>query len=188
MNSRISDTPTKTALLSAARAYPCTAFWMRTEIRVFPFVYDDIYAADSVNLSEKPLWKVQQGKNWLLLDADGKEIFRHPCSGLQYNAKLGLCSVITENGAGILKISYSKPVSYRRIVTVSTDTTNIRLTLGDTAAFVNAEAKTLIPRRFCATTAHLCRYVFLRNRSVRRSSGRAKRGQLYLSKTARRFA
>ena len=108
-----------------------------------PFVYDDIYAADSVNLSEKPLWKVQQGKNWLLLDADGKEIFRHPCSGLQYNAKLGLCSVITENGAGILKISYSKPVSYRRIVTVSTDTTNIRLTLGDTSAFVNAEAKTL---------------------------------------------
>ncbi len=108
-----------------------------------PFFYDDIYAADSVNLSEKPLWKVQQGKNWLLLDADGKEIFRHPCSGLQYNAKLGLCSVITENGAGILKISYSKPVSYRRIVTVSTDTTNIRLTLGDTAAFVNAEAKTL---------------------------------------------
>lgn len=108
-----------------------------------PFVYDDIYAADSVNLSEKPLWKVQQGKNWLLLDADGKEIFRHPCSGLQYNAKLGLCSVITENGAGILKISYSKPVSYRRIVTVSTDTTNIRLTLGDTAAFVNEETKTL---------------------------------------------
>ena len=108
-----------------------------------PFVYDDIYAADSVNLSEKTLWKVQQGKNWLLLDADGKEIFRHPCSGLQYNAKLGLCSVITENGAGILKISYSKPVSYRRIVTVSTDTTNIRLTLGDTAAFVNAEVKTL---------------------------------------------
>lgn len=108
-----------------------------------PFVYDDIYAADSVNLSEKPLWKVQQGENWLLLDADGKEIFRRPCSDLQYNAKLGLCSVITENGAGILKISYSKPVSYRRIVTVSTDTTNIRLTLGETAAFVNAEVKTL---------------------------------------------
>ena len=108
-----------------------------------PFVYDDIYAADSVNLSEKPLWKVQQGENWQLLDVDGKEIFRRPCSGLQYNAKLGLCSVITENGAGILKISYSKPVSYRRIVTVSTDTTNIRLTLGETAAFVNAEIKTL---------------------------------------------
>lgn len=108
-----------------------------------PFVYDDIYAADSVNLSEKPLWKVQQGKNWLLLDADGKEIFRHPCSGLQYNAKLGLCSVITENGAGILKISYSKPVSYRRIVTVSTDTASVRLTLGDTLAFVNEETKKL---------------------------------------------
>lgn len=108
-----------------------------------PYVYDDIYAADSVNLSEKPLWKVQQGENWLLLDADGKEIFRRPCSDLQYNAKLGLCSVITENGAGILKISYSKPVSYRRIVTVSTDTSNVRLTLGDTSAFVNAEAKTL---------------------------------------------
>lgn len=108
-----------------------------------PFVYDDIYAADSVNLSEKPLWKVQQGENWLLLDADGKEIFRRPCSDLQYNAKLGLCSVITENGAGILKISYSKPVSYRRIVTVSTDTTNIRLTLGDVSALVNAETKTL---------------------------------------------
>lgn len=108
-----------------------------------PFVYDDIYAADSVNLSEKPLWKVQQGKNWLLLDADGKEIFRHPCSGLQYNAKLGLCSVITENGAGILKISYVKPVLYRRVVTVSTDTASVRLTLGDTLAFVNEETKTL---------------------------------------------
>ena len=108
-----------------------------------PFVYDDIYAADSVNLSEKPLWTVQQGENWLLLDADGKEIFRRPCSGLQYNAKLGLCSVVTENGAGVLKISYSKPVSYRRIVTVSTDTTNIRLTLGDTATLVNDAIKTL---------------------------------------------
>lgn len=108
-----------------------------------PFVYDDIYAADSVNLSEKPLWKVQQGKNWLLLDADGKEVFRQSGIDLQYNTKLGLCSVIAENGAGILKISYVKPVLYRRVVTVSTDTASVRLTLGDTSAFVNAEVKTL---------------------------------------------
>ena len=42
-----------------------------------------------------------------------------------------------------MKISYSKPVSYRRIVTVSTDTASVRLTLGDTLAFVNEETKKL---------------------------------------------
>ena len=108
-----------------------------------PFVYDDIYAADTVNFSDKPLWKVRQGENWLLLDADGKEVFRRACRDIFYDASLGLCTVITENGARILKLSYVKPVSHRQVVTVSTDTASVRLTLGDTLAFVNEETKTL---------------------------------------------
>lgn len=109
-----------------------------------PFVYDDIYAADSVTFQVSALWRARQGENWLLLDANSQEIFRQSsCVDLQYNAKLGLCSVIFPSGAGVLRLSYEKPVVYRKLVTVATDTTEIRLTLGNTTAFVNAEEKAL---------------------------------------------